>query len=267
MGSAEKRHFRLVVEYDGSGFHGWQAQAGVRTVEGTLREAAQGIVGGSVSTAGASRTDAGVHARGQSVCLSASTGLDAAEFARALQASTPRDLGIVSCHEIEGEFHARYDALEKRYLYTIDNSTRAPVFARSTRWWVRFHLDVEAMNRAGCCLVGEHDFAAFRNRSKDEPDETVRTLRAVDWQRSGDRICFQVIGSSFLYRMVRNLVGTLVEVGRGKLDEGEIALILASCDRRRGGPSAPPEGLSLMEVSYADTAPCRLEPIEELLAH
>lgn len=253
------RSFRLIVEYDGSRFHGWQAQAGLRTVEGELRAALARSCGGAVETAGASRTDTGVHARGQCALVRVDTALEPGALGRALEALTPADLGIVECREAAADFHPRHSALEKRYLYRVYSARRAPVFERGYEWWVRAPLDLERMRAAAHALEGTHDFSAFQNRSKDPPESPVRSLRAIDCQQVGDRFVVQVIGDGFLYRMVRNITGTLVEIGRGKLAPAECAAILSSRDRGHAGPCAPPNGLYLMEVAYPDTSPCTVE--------
>ena len=142
----------------------------------------------------------------------------------------------------------------------------APIPALGQRyfWWVGPPLDVEAMHEAAQLLVGEHDFASLRNRSKGEAESTRRTLRALQWRREGSHVTFQVIGDGFLYRMVRNLVGVLVDVGRGKLPGGDVTQLLAFRDRRQGGPTAPPQGLYLMDVAYPATGPCVLDPFPPL---
>ncbi len=252
------RGFRLIVEYDGTHFHGWQCQEGSRTVEGELCAASRRLSSGAVESAGASRTDSGVHALGQSALIRAETNLDANAFGRALEALTPRDIGIVRCSAADPEFHPRFSALEKRYLYRVVSRRRTPLFGRGYEWWVRAPLDLARMQAAARLLTGTHDYAAFQNRSKDPPESSVRTLRALDCQQSGDRFAFQCIGDGFLYRMVRNLAGTLVDVGRGKLAADDCREILASRERSRAGPSAPPEGLYLMEVAYPDTPLCAI---------
>lgn len=267
--------YRLLLEYDGSDFHGWQVQDGLRTVEGCLREALRRFVPDAdgeppvrpavptaddpVRTFGASRTDAGVHAFGQCVIAELDTQVEPDELRRALEALTPPDLGIVSCQMAEPGFHPRFHALEKRYLYRLHLSDREPVFAARRVWWQLPSLDVDAMKRATEPLVGRHDFMAFRNRSKDAPEGTVRTIRHADWRQVGPEVFFQIIGTGFLYKMVRNLVGTLTQVGRGRYTPEQIPEILASRDRTRAGVTAPPQGLYLMEIAYEDTTPCTVD--------
>ncbi|MEE8142951.1 MAG: tRNA pseudouridine(38-40) synthase TruA [Planctomycetota bacterium] len=259
------RRLRLVLEYDGTDFHGWQFQEGVRTVEGCLQEALTRLSRGPVETAAASRTDSGVHALGQCVLAVLESDLEICQLGAALNSWMPPDLAVRECQEAEPGFHPRHDSLEKRYLYQILNRRQKSVFSRAYSWWVPQPLEDGRIREAARHMVGEHDFAAFSNRTKDAPENSVRRMRLLDWQQKGEHCTFQVIGSGFLYRMVRNLVGTLVEVGRGRLDSGEIPQILRSRERQRGGPTAPPQGLYLMEVSYPGTQPCTLDPAPLLL--
>ncbi|MCI0651075.1 MAG: tRNA pseudouridine(38-40) synthase TruA [Planctomycetes bacterium] len=250
------RRFRIVLEYDGCGFHGWQEQEGVRTVEGCLREALSAVSKGTIETCGASRTDTGVHARGQCALAECDTRLEAPELARALAALTPADMGIIECRDAAPDFHPRRSAIEKLYLYRVRLAARDSLFSGRYEWRLPGDLDAEAMNKGAAHLVGEHDFAAFRNRSEGEPENTMRRVRLAGWSVRGEVASFQVIGNGFLYRMVRNFAGTLVDVGRGRMAPARVAEILASRDRREAGPSAPPQGLFLVRVAYPDTAPC-----------
>lgn len=252
------RYFRLIIEYDGTDFHGWQHQDGARTVEGCLRAAIAPLSRDTFETLGASRTDTGVHALGQCVRIGLETDLDAEVLARAIEARTPADLGIVSCREVTEPFHPRFDAIEKRYLYRLAIGPRPPVFGRGRTWWQRQALDLTLMNEAARLAIGRFDFAGFRNRSKDEPEDTVREIRAAEWRPNAGGLFFQVIGDGFLYKMVRNLVGTFVEVGRGKLEPSVVERVLTTRDRTIAGPTAPPQGLHLMEVAYPETPRCEL---------
>ena len=246
----QKLHsYRLVIAYDGTEFRGWMDNDGVRTVQGELKEALQVLTDGSVEVEGSSRTDTGVHARGQLVRVRLQDFIDPESLQRSLQGITPKDIEVVSCQIADAKWHPRFSAIGKRYLYRITNSPRRPLFQEQTCWWVRPELDLEAMNNAALPLIGQHDFAAFRTRSKDEPVDTVRTIYELRVDRAGDRVWIQVVGDGFLYRMVRNLVGTLVEVGRGFRDASESIEILESRDRQRAGVAAPPQGLFLMEVA------------------
>ncbi|MEM7262635.1 MAG: tRNA pseudouridine(38-40) synthase TruA [Planctomycetota bacterium] len=255
------RRFDVTLGYCGRDFHGWQFQEGVRTVEGELRAALAQLSPEPIETVGASRTDRGVHAHGQRCRCELTTRLPADRLVRALQALTPPDLMVHAVHEVDASFHPRFDAQEKRYLYRVRSALAPTCFGDDLHWWVRQPLDVAAMRAASAPLIGRHDFEAFRNVSKDGPDDAVRTVRVIDWRehRDGWLTC-QVIGDGFLYKMVRNLVGTLVEVGRGARGPEEIAEILASRDRRRAGATAPPQGLFLMNIRYSDERPLVADP-------
>ncbi|MGE4618739.1 MAG: tRNA pseudouridine(38-40) synthase TruA [Planctomycetota bacterium] len=241
--------YRLIVAYDGTDFHGWMHNEGVRTVQGVLQQSLAVLTKSNIEVEGASRTDTGVHARGYLARVRLDEYLDPVELQRSLQGITPKDIEVISCEVADSDWHPRFDAIGKRYLYRISNTPRRPLFDERTSWWVRSELDVDAMRTAALPLIGRHDFAAFRTRSKDEPEDTVRSIHELTVDRSGDRVWIQVIGDGFLYRMVRNLVGTLAEVGRGFREAQELASILESKDRSRAGVAAPPQGLFLMEVA------------------
>ncbi|MDE0960534.1 MAG: tRNA pseudouridine(38-40) synthase TruA [Planctomycetota bacterium] len=253
--------YRLIIGYDGTEFHGWQRNEGVRTVQGVLADAVRVIVAGPVEVEGSSRTDAGVHALGHLVRIRLATAVEPHHFQHSLQGVTPKDIEIIDCEEASAEWHPRFHAIGKRYLYQIWNSPRRPLFGKRTHWWVRSELDCEKMVQAAECLIGRHDFAAFRSRSKDEKDDTVRTVYQIAIRRQDSRVSLQVVGDGFLYRMVRNLVGTLVEVGRGYRGVEEPEQILACTDRQPTGFAAPAKGLILMEVaSHGEPLPRCLEP-------
>lgn len=246
--SDESFFYRLVVAYDGTRFHGWQENAEVRTVQGELRKAAAVLAENLAIVEGSSRTDTGVHALGHLVRVQLDRNHDPEELQKSLQGITPDDIEIVSCERTTEEWHPRFNAVAKRYLYRIWNGPRKSLFGGETSWWIRADLDVGAMHEAGQALVGRHDFASFRTRSKDEPEDTVRTIHELKVHSLGQHILIQVVGDGFLYRMVRNITGTLVDVGRGQIPGDQIPRILQAADRREAGITAPPEGLFLVEV-------------------
>ncbi len=248
--------YRIDLAYHGAEFHGWQYQEEARTVEGELRRALAPLFG-TIRTVGASRTDKGVHALGQVVRVECDRERGESELHKALEARTPRDIQVMRVRRVPAEFHP-HQAVEKRYLYSIDNGAQTNLFSGPVSWAVRTPLAVDAMQAAAQSLIGRHDFASFQNQSKDPPDSSVKEVREVCVQRFQSSVQVQVIGDGFLYRMVRNIVGTLVEVGRGALPADAVAGILAACDRRRAGPSAPPQGLFLMEIRYPGEPPLAL---------
>jgi len=247
--SEDSFFYRLVVAYVGTDFHGWQENDGVRTVQGSLRAAADVLSDSPAIVEGSSRTDTGVHALGHLVRLQLDRDHEPVDLQRSLQGITPDDIEIISCKKSSAEWHPRFDAVAKRYLYRIWNGPRKSLFESGTSWWIRAPLDVSAMAEAGKVLIGRHDFASFRTRSKDEPEDTVRTIHNLTVQKSGDHVLVQVVGDGFLYRMVRNITGTLMDVGRGLIAVEDVEGILAASDRREAGVTAPPEGLFLVEVS------------------
>ncbi len=255
--------FRLLLEYDGRDFKGWQIQPGAkRTVQRCLEEAVERICGRADSLIGSGRTDSGVHAQGQVVSLRVDTPLDAGQFQRALNGNLPRDIVVLSVEAVPRDFDARRHAVSKCYRYTVWNARlRSPLrAARSAH--IPVPLDVEAMLKAAERLEGEHDFACFRAAGSDV-ESTIRSLyRAEVRGRAGEEIVFEFNGSGFLRHMVRNIVGTLVEVGRGARSPESIEALLASRNRAEAGPTAPAEGLVLVAVSYPTPAGEFQESIE-----
>lgn len=244
-------NFRLLLEYDGTDFEGWQLQGTRRTVQGCLVEALEKIVGVRVRLMGSGRTDSGVHAEGQVASARFETRLDVVSLRRALNANLPDDVAVRRVEVVADGFDARRDARSKYYRYRIWNDpVRSPLRTRRA-WWVRASVDLEAMRRGAAALVGRHDFASFQ-AAGSAVRTTVRTLtRAEVSGVAGDDILFDFEGDGFLRYMIRNLVGTLVEVGRGSRDADEIVTILEGCDRAAAGETAPARGLTLVSVGYA----------------
>ena len=253
--------FRLVLEYDGARFAGWQAQAkGSRTVQATVEEAILRLTGAPVAVVGASRTDAGVHAEGQVASVGLETELGPAALVRALNALLPEDVAVREIALAPEGFHARRDARGKLYRYAIWNCPeRSPL--RAERFWsVPGALDLEAMRVAAAALIGTHDWSAFQVRGSEwraEAEAQGRTRSAVRRVtriairgRAGGEVQIEVDGEGFLRQMVRSLVGTLVEVGRGKRDPSSMGALLESRDRSATGPTAPAHGLTLVRVEH-----------------
>lgn len=253
---------RLVLEYDGTDFDGWQRQGpGARTVQGVLETALAQIVGGAPALIGASRTDAGVHAEGQVASARFETRLEPATLRRALNASLPQDVAVVALARAPDAFHALRDARAKLYRYGVWNGD-APSPLRARRFHhQRGRLDLAAMREAAAGLVGRHDFASFQTgaaawraegRERGEERSTVRTLLCIDvLGEAGGELRFEVRGDGFLRQMVRTLVGTLLEVGRGHRLPGSMATLLEARSRPAAGPAAPARGLTLVHVDYS----------------
>jgi tRNA pseudouridine38-40 synthase len=244
------RVIRLLVEYDGTDFHGWQIQPTARTVQGELEDAVRRMTGTAVAVRGASRTDAGVHAEGQVASLAVDSAIETRQFARGLTALTAPDVVVRESTEAPPGFSARHDARGKTYRYSIWNGPAPSPLRRRTAWHVRRPLDLDAMRDAARHLVGRHDFAAFR-AAACEQETTVRELRAVDvagWP--GGDVTVTVEGTAFLQHMVRIMVGTLAEVGLGAATPDDVARVRDSLDRTQAGRTAPPQGLCLVRVHY-----------------
>ena len=245
------RTFRLVLEYDGRGFEGWQIQSGgrpARTVQGLLEETLRSLTGHAASVRGAGRTDAGVHAEAQVASVRLVTDFPAETLIRALNARLPSDLVVRACAEVAGDWDALREARGKHYRYQIWNGRERSPLRAGCFHWVRESLDPGRMQQAARTLVGTHDFAAFQGAGSDVRT-TVRTIDVLRVEgESGGEIRVEVEGGGFLRHMVRNLVGTLIEIGRGRWPVEQAREILASRDRGQAGPTAPARGLRLVAV-------------------
>jgi len=245
----EVRKLKLVVEYDGTDFSGWQRQDGQRTVQGTLEDTVHQLLGVRVEVRGAGRTDAGVHAAGQVASLSLQSRIPATGFLRGMNSHLPADVAIVDSVDAPATFDARFSARGKIYRYRIWNHfVRSPLHAR-TSWHCRRPLDLERMRHAAALLCGEHDFRGFRASDCDRRN-TVRVIRRFDLAKRGALIELDVEATAFLKNMVRILVGTLADVGRGKRELPDVLRALETGDRAAGGVTAPAAGLSLLHVIY-----------------
>jgi tRNA pseudouridine38-40 synthase len=243
------RNLRLLIEYDGTDFAGWQRQDGQRTVQGCLEEAFRTMTGEAVIIRGAGRTDAGVHAAGQVAHVHVQAGIPTGGFLRGLNSHLPPDIAIREVMDAAEDFDARRHARGKIYRYRIWNHfVRSPLHARHT-WHCRAPLDLAAMRAAAALFVGEHDFRGFR-ASDCERLNTVRTMHRFDIDRQGALVTCEVEGTAFLKHMVRVLVGTLVAVGRGEMTRETVAAVLANGDRTQAGVTAPSRGLTLAMVIY-----------------
>lgn len=248
------RTLRLVLEYDGTHFAGFQIQPGRRTVQGELEAALARITQETIRVVAAGRTDAGVHARGQVVSFRTGSPLPVERLHRALLALLPADITVHRVQEMPPGFHARRDARRRLYRYTILNRPVRPAIGRQYVWHVPDPLDVAAMQAACRYLIGTHDFAAFAGLSSGRRGRrTERTVYRADLWREQAAVIFEIEANAFLPQMVRTIVGTLVEIGRGRREPAAMAAILAARDRRAAGPTAPPQGLCLMRVWYDES--------------
>jgi tRNA pseudouridine38-40 synthase len=245
------RTLRLLLEYDGTDFFGWQVQRGKRTVQAEVAKAVQRVTGERVTIYGAGRTDAGVHAEGQVAHLHVRTRIGCDRFVHALNANLPPDVAVLRVDEPPPGFHAQFHATGKTYRYRVLRRSVRSALRRHRAYLFRAPLDLDRMREAAARLTGDHDFRAFCTEARTR-GRTERRVHRLDVRAAGDEIRFEVDGSGFLYNMVRTLVGTLLWVGIGKLTPDDVTAILASRDRRRAGPVVPAQGLTLMEVRYAD---------------
>lgn len=246
------RHLKLTVQYDGTSYVGWQRQENGTSIQGLLERVLEPIEGAHVTVHGAGRTDAGVHALGQVASVGVTTRLDCPTLARAMNAVLPPDVRVLSAEDVSSDFHARFSATGKLYEYRIINAPLISPFLHRYAWHVIPPLDLDAMREAASAFRGRHDFAAFQ-ASGSSVTTTERTIGRIEWEDGGGYdlpLLFRVEGDGFLRHMVRNIVGTLVEVGIGRWPAGCVPDILASKDRALAGATAPAHGLFLVRVSY-----------------
>ncbi len=242
--------FKLVIEYDGTNYVGWQMQPNGPSIQGRLQRALFDLTGQTINVMAAGRTDSGVHARGQVVAFDSPVNLPLKAYRMGLNGLLPDDIAVVSAEEVEAEFDPRRWAKGKRYQYRVSNRrTRSPLL-RLTHWEVFLPLDLQAMAEATRHLLGEHDFSAFRAADCQAAHAKRKILRADLSGAVGSEIVLTLEGTAFLKHMVRNIVGSLVDIGRGKHPSDWLREVLEGRDRTKAGPTAPPHGLSLEHVFY-----------------
>jgi len=244
------RNIKLTIEYDGTAFHGWQIQPGLETIQGVIRERIAQITQGEANLIGAGRTDAGVHALGQVANFQTASTIDLTALQRGLNSLLAPDIVITGIEEAEEDFHARFRARSKTYEYHILNRSYPSALLRAYAWFIPHQLDLAAMEGCGRLLIGSHDFSSFR-ASGDESRHSIREVIRLEIERREDDLIVIVIeANAFLREMVRSIVGTLVDVGRGKTSLEEFKEIFEARDRRKAGMTAPAQGLFLVEVKY-----------------
>jgi tRNA pseudouridine38-40 synthase len=254
---------KLTIAYDGSDFHGWQLQPGLPTIQGALHDAIRQITQEPITIHGASRTDAGVHALGQVAHFKTHSTLDAQEIQRGLNALLPPTVRVVAAQEVGQDFHARWLAQGKTYRYRIYRGEVLPPFDHRRVFHYPWPLDEAAMSAAARAFEGQHDFSSFAASTGSEEDDKDRDMQRIIHSSeivrdpNHDEIAYVVRGRSFLRYMVRKIVGTLIEVGKGRLAPTDIPEIFAARDRSRSGPTVPPEGLYLVALEYPDPTDSR----------
>ena len=244
------RKIKLIISYDGTDFHGWQVQPAVRTVAGVVVAALEAVVREPVSLTGASRTDAGVHARGQTADFSTESVIELAGLVRGVNRVLPNDVVVRAAEEVSADFHSSRDALGKHYRYELWLGDTDDPLARRFHWWHRYPLDVEAMKQGAEHLVGDIDFRGLRVKSRNAEQDTVRSISNVAITQSDDMLTIDIFGKSFMYKLVRSMVGLLIAVGRARVEADDIPALLAGEPAARRTEVAPPHGLTLMEVFY-----------------
>ena len=244
------RNIRLLLEYDGTRYHGWQRQKGDLSIQQVIEEALEHLIREPVKLIGSGRTDAGVHALGQVANFRTANTIPLKAFHDGLNSMLPDDIAVLEAREAAPEFHARKSALAKTYEYRILNRPSRSPLHHHYGWWLAQQLDLEAMRMAAAALPREHDFSAFRASGSGNRNP-VRRIFTARWQsHPGGWLRFTITGNGFLRGMVRSLVGTMVEIGKGKAAPELLAELLQSGERRRAGPTAPAQGLYLVEVVY-----------------
>jgi len=253
------RYFKLTIAYDGTDYHGWQAQSNKPTIQGQIIGVLERLTQERIALHGAGRTDAGVHALGQVGSFRTQSALSAPEFQRALNALLPHEIRIVGCDEVGPTFNARWSARGKTYRYRLYRGKVVPPFIHRYVLHYPFPLDEDRMRDAAARFVGTHDFTSFAASTGSEEDDrersTEREIFSTDLSRSPDNeeLVFTVKGRSFLRYMVRKMMGTLLDVGRGKLAPEDIDRLYALKDRSKSGPTVPPQGLVMVEVIHEES--------------
>jgi tRNA pseudouridine38-40 synthase len=243
-------HIKLLIQFDGTDFHGWQAQRDLRTVQGTLALAVARMAGDRVTLRSSSRTDAGVHARAMPVQFQVERQIPPSGWVLGLNSLLPPDLSVISAEDVTADFDVRRSSLGKTYRYCVWNAPHRAALTERYAWHVPARLDLDPMREASRHLLGEHDFSAFRAAHCDSLS-TVRNMERIEVSgAAGDRVEIEVRANAFLRNMVRIIAGTLVEVGAGRFTPAEVARMLADKDRTRAGKTAPARGLFLHEVHY-----------------
>ena len=242
-------YYKLTLEYDGTAYHGFQKQPHQLTIQGSIETALSDLTQETIKIIGAGRTDAGVHALGQVAHFQLNKTISKTELLRGVNALLPYDIAVKKVEEVTASFHARYGAKRKVYRYFIHNSAIRSPWKRQTSWHFGCPLDIAKMRKAAKSLLGTHDFTSLCATDNDAPDHIVDLFKISIFKKE-EQIQITIMASRFLRYMVRNIVGLLVEIGRGKRDVNTIGQILDGKDRRLAGPTAPPHGLFLVEVKY-----------------
>jgi tRNA pseudouridine38-40 synthase len=250
MGAKIMRNIKILIEYDGTNYQGWQVQPKGPTIQGMLEEKLSRLTGERIHLIGSGRTDSGVHAFGQVAHFKTQSQMDIRTIQRALNSLLPPDIVIQEVEEVDESFHARKHSKSKVYEYRILNRNLRSAFHRGYVWYIPQKLNLIEMKKATQGLIGEHDFSAFRTVGSPTRTAVRRVIRA-EWKRGRDGLIrFEIEANGFLKQMVRSIIGTLVEIGKGRMKASDFRQIMNSKDRKKAGPTAPAQGLFLKEVKY-----------------
>ncbi len=245
------KNLLFTLRYDGTNYHGWQVQENAITVQQAFQDAVEHICGVRENVVGCSRTDSGVHADMYCCNMRTDSKLSAEKWKKALNGVLPADIAVTDCREVPFEFHARYDSVGKRYVYRIWNADERNPFINRYSYHYKYPLDADFLNSQAKQLVGKHNFSAFCAAGASTVDN-VRTIARAEVVRRGDEVLMYFEADGFLYNMVRIMVGTLLDISRGRIEKDSIGSIILSCDRDRAGATAPAQGLCLERVFYAE---------------
>lgn len=243
------RKLKILIEYEGTRYSGWQCQANGLAIQEVLQKTLKKITQEKKSVVASGRTDAGVHAEGQVAHFFTASRMNSREFLKAFNSLLPSDIVVKKVQEVDSKFHAQKSATQKTYRYTILNRDFPSALRGRQAHYIASPLNVSAMRRAAKYLVGKHDFSAFQGAG-GKVNSTVRKINSLTIQKKEDWVYFNVVGNGFLKYMVRNIVGTLIQVGQEKITAEQTQVILQSCDRTQAGPTAPARGLCLVAVKY-----------------
>ncbi|MDD5730380.1 MAG: tRNA pseudouridine(38-40) synthase TruA [Candidatus Omnitrophica bacterium] len=244
------RNIKLTIEYNGTNFSGWQRQKRRSyTIQQVIEETLQKMLHQEIKLIASGRTDSGVHAKAQTANFKTASHIPLERLQEGLNALLPKDIAVIGIAEASGDFHSRYCAKSKAYRYTILNRTHRSALLKDSAYFCRYPLDLKLMQNEADSILGKHDFSAFKASGK-EGKNPVKTVKKLKVSRKGDLVYVDIEADGFLYNMVRNIAGTLIDIGRGKLGSGSLKKILDSKDRRKAGHTAPACGLCLLKVKY-----------------
>lgn len=244
-----ERNIKIIIKYLGKNYHGWQKQFGEKTIQGEIEKAAEKVFKQKIDLIGSGRTDAGVHALGQTANFKIKNNIPEEKVLYALNSNLPKDIRVVDSREVDMEFHSRYNAIGKTYQYNIYNSRIIDPFRKDTSYFLPYKLDIDKILRSKDYFIGEHDFQAFM-AAGSSVQSTVRKIFKINMISKDNLISFNITGNGFLYNMVRIIIGTLIDVGRGKIEEDTIENIILNRNRKFAGHTAKAEGLFLKKVYY-----------------